>query len=271
MLKTHFDAVENALLAISHIPANTGHNLHKGTPREAFIKEFLEQHLSEKVAIGTGEIIDAASQPGQQRNQIDIVVYQREYPKLNFGGGVNGFLAESVVATIEVKSVITKADLKVAFRTALNIKGLQRHTHRAMQIGHQPPSILCYLVAYEGPQSLETVVNWIPEINAELGIAYPDMPPDVPSRCRIVCPTLDAIFILGRGFVYFDNSPIGFLPDHVRKAFPQTRWIFSQTPSGNILFLFLMLTQAVSGHSAAILDPGPYLQNFNIPRIGWKE
>ena len=87
MLKSHIDAMENHLLAISQVPEHSGHSLHKGTPREAFIKEFLVGHLGEHVAIGTGEIIDANSTPGESRNQIDIVIYKRSYPKLDFGGG----------------------------------------------------------------------------------------------------------------------------------------------------------------------------------------
>lgn len=59
-----------------------------GTPRESFIQSFLKDHLSEKVAISTGEVIDANSRPGQRRNQHDIVVYKREFPKLDFGGGI---------------------------------------------------------------------------------------------------------------------------------------------------------------------------------------
>jgi hypothetical protein len=42
MLKSHMDAKEDALVAISRVPANSGHSLHRGTPREAFIREFLE-------------------------------------------------------------------------------------------------------------------------------------------------------------------------------------------------------------------------------------
>ena len=45
MLLAHMSAVEEQLLATSKIPANSGHSLHKGTPREAFIREFLEAHL----------------------------------------------------------------------------------------------------------------------------------------------------------------------------------------------------------------------------------
>jgi hypothetical protein len=48
MLKSHVDAIEGSLLEIAKVPANSGHSLHKGTPREAFIREFLQGHLSEQ-------------------------------------------------------------------------------------------------------------------------------------------------------------------------------------------------------------------------------
>ena len=83
MLKSHMDAREAALVAISKVPSNAGHSLHKGTPREAFIKEFLANHLPSNVDIGTGEIIDANSQANQSRNQFDIVIYKRNYPKFS--------------------------------------------------------------------------------------------------------------------------------------------------------------------------------------------
>ena len=94
MLKAHMNAVERSLVNISKVPSNAGHTLHKGTPREAFIKEFLEGHLSSDVAIGAGEIIDASPAPRSQRNQFDIVIYKRSFPKLNFGGVYRAFLLD---------------------------------------------------------------------------------------------------------------------------------------------------------------------------------
>ena len=79
MLKTHLDAIEKKLSAQAVIQESTGHNLHKGTPREFFIKEFLQSHLPENVSIGTGEIIDSSSRPAQKRNQFDIVIYNNNY------------------------------------------------------------------------------------------------------------------------------------------------------------------------------------------------
>jgi hypothetical protein len=125
MLRAHLDAVERHLLQISQIPANAGHNLHRGTPREAFIKEFSTGHLSAKLAVGSGEIIDATSLPREQRNQFDIVIFKADYPRINLGGNLHAFLAESVVATIEVKSLLTQEDLETAILSARRAKTLR--------------------------------------------------------------------------------------------------------------------------------------------------
>jgi hypothetical protein len=139
MLTAHMSAVEDQLLAISRIPANSGHSLHKGTPREAFIREFLEKHLNSTVSIGTGEIIDSKSKPGDRRNQFDIVIYKHNYPRLDFGGGINGFLVESVVATIEVKSTLDKAGIEQAVKAARAAKLLQKNEMRSFSTGYIPP------------------------------------------------------------------------------------------------------------------------------------
>ena len=57
MPKAHIDVREGALLVVSRIPANSGHTLHRNTPREAFVREFLELHFPASLAIGAGEII----------------------------------------------------------------------------------------------------------------------------------------------------------------------------------------------------------------------
>ncbi|HFW2335059.1 TPA: DUF6602 domain-containing protein, partial [Salmonella enterica subsp. enterica serovar Virchow] len=161
MLKTHMNATENHLVSISQIPANAGHTLHRGTPREAFIKEFLSGHLSSNVAIGSGEIIDSNSQPRVQRNQYDIVIYKNNYPKLDFGGGVNGFLIESVIATIEVKSLLDQSAIDQSVKAAHNAKVLNPSINKSFSTGWVPPKIINYVVAYDGPAQMNTVYNWI--------------------------------------------------------------------------------------------------------------
>lgn len=259
MLQAHLNAVEQHLLQISKIPANSGHSLHKGTPRESFIKEFLVNHLSEQVAIGTGEIIDANSKPNETRNQIDIVIYKRNYPKIDFGGGVNGFFAESVVATIEVKSTLTKEDLRQATKTARNVKRLQRSITTGFTSGYQPPSILNYVVAYDGPANVETILGWIPEIHEELSI---DPIPLISTtdRLKIPSPSLDGIFVLGKGFIYFDNSPLTLERTTSSPEF-LIQWCCANTSKNNLFLLFMFLTMALSGSSDSRLNPKPYVSS----------
>ena len=176
MLKAHMDAVESHLVSISRVPENSGHSLHKGTPREAFIREFLDGHLPSNVEIGTGEIIDSKSAPKQRRNQFDIVVHRRNYPKLDFGGGIKGFLIESVIATIEVKSNLTVEAFSDATRAARSAKQLIPNLTTSFQSGYIPPMILNYIVAYDGPASMKTVHGWVAQVYPRLGILQNQLP-----------------------------------------------------------------------------------------------
>jgi hypothetical protein len=96
-------ALERELIAKVERSAGASHSGDKGMAREAFVRNFLENHLGANVAVGQGEIIDGKARPGEKRHQHDVVIYRHEFPKLDFGGSVSGFLIESVVATIEIK------------------------------------------------------------------------------------------------------------------------------------------------------------------------
>src|SRR6266849_354655 len=163
LLKDHMDKVERLLISQFEISANSGHPVHKGTPRESFIKEFLEKHLSERVGIGTGEIIDAYSQPKAPKNQIDIVLYRRDYPKIEYGGNICGFLAESVISTISIKSTLKKEHIEEAVKTAYTVKTHNRGFFSPAGISTTTsiPKILSYVLAYKGPTKMETVCSWL--------------------------------------------------------------------------------------------------------------
>jgi len=261
------DAQENALIAISKIPANSGHSLHKGTPREAFIKEFLESHLPENVAIGTGEIIDSNSKPNVQRNQYDIILYKKNYPKLNFGSGISGFLIESVIATVEVKSTLTQTDMEQSIKAAKNAKELIPNTSNSFSTGYIPPKVLSYVIAYDGPAHTQTVYNWIPAIHNSLGVTIPELPQDDTARFNTPSPSIDGAFVLNKGFLYFDNVPLGFANASERAAHPKMKWLYSDSPNGNLLLFFMLLQTATQNIEGKWLNSGPYLQNFKVPTI----
>ncbi len=270
-------AREGVLLASSKVAANTGHSLHKGTPREIFIREFLESHLAETVAIGTGEVIDSESMPNppptRQRNQYDIIIYKKNYPKLAIGGGISAFLCESVVATIEVKSTLTKDELQSSARAARAAKLLKPSRVEAFRTGYHPPSILNYVVAYDGPASMKTVAGWLQDADAYAGVpGHPDL--SGADRTQKASPSLDGVFVMGKGFMLYGNSPLSILSVDDRKRASNLKWEFADCEVGSLFLLFVTLSQVVSGHSATWLDAGPYLsgfsvQNDSIGMVGW--
>ena len=257
MLKSHMDAVENYLVHISQIPANAGHSLHKGTPREAFIKEFLEGHLSSNVAIGTGEIIDSNSQPRTQRNQYDIVIYKTSYPKLDFGGGISGFLIESVVATIEVKSLLDQTGIDQSVKAAKNAKSLVPNINKSFSSGWIPPKVLNYVVAYVG-----TVHGWIVNSHNKYNIPMPILTPQ--NRTQVVGTALDGVILLNKGFIKLDNTPMSL--NNPKNPAPGTH-ILADSPSGNLLMLFLALQEACDNIQGAWLNPIPYLQTAQFQNV----
>lgn len=263
------DAVENQLLAISQIPQNSGHPLHKGTPREAFIKEFLEGHLPSTLAIGTGEIIDANSQPGQPRNQYDIVVYKKSFPKLDFGGGISGFLIESVIATIEVKSKLGKTEFTDAAKAAYAAKSYVPNIVTSFSSGYIPPKILNYIVAYDGPANMSTVHGWISPVYSASGIPFTPLPTNDAQRTKTPADAIDAVFVLGKGFIYYDNIPIGFSNTPQRQANPSLKWIYSDTTGGNLLMLFMLIQTSTANMQGRWLNAGPYLTSFALPNLSW--
>lgn len=264
MLNAHFDSVEKMILARSQIAANSGHTLHKGTPRELFVREFLQTHLGHFASFGTGEIIDQDSRPGQDRNQVDIVIYKSGYPKLDFGGGISAFLAESVIATIEVKSVLDEAAVAQAVKTAKAIKSLKRNFH-SFEAGHRPPPILSYVVGYTGPVNMATVHGWFDGIHQAAGVTFDPMPLTLQERSTVRCPTIDGVFLLGKGFIQFDNAAITFLHDDARAKNPLHKWSIVDAKTGALFVLSLLLTQAVSRPPTSWLDPFPYVSHVNMP------
>lgn len=254
------DAVERSLVSISKVPSNAGHTLHKGTPREAFIKEFLEGHLSSDVAIGAGEIIDASSAPRSQRNQFDIVIYKRSFPKLNFGGGVSGFLIESVVATIEVKSILNEAAIEQSVKAAHAAKSLTPNLIKSFSTGWIPPKVLSFVVAYSGPAKMATACSWIRSTHQKHGIPEPKL--DHSKRGEIPGTALDGVFLLEGGFIQLDNTPLTLNSNRAPGNF-----VICDSSGGNLLVLFLALQHACNNVHGAWLNPMPYLVNAKFQNV----
>ncbi|WP_324729822.1 DUF6602 domain-containing protein [Pseudomonas chlororaphis] len=266
MLSSHMSAVEERILASAKISGNSGHSLHIGSPREAFIREFLETHLPSTVAIGTGEIIDSTSSPKAPRNQFDIVIYRKDFPKLDLGGGISAFLVESVIATIEIKSTLDEQGLEQAIKAAQSAKKLKPHVFKFIQIGYALPSIVNFVVAYAGPARIETAYNWINNTYKKLNISHPQV--NFPARVETPSSSIDGVFILKKGFLHFDNIPDTLTPSELRASHPYSSWVSTESEEGTLLYLFFLLTNLCVHSASFAINAAEYLPN--IPKEKFK-
>lgn len=92
-----------------------------GTVREAIVKGILSTFLPSSVEIGQGQIIDSE---GHVSKQMDIVLMRKSAPMFRFEGAISVFLHESVLSTIEVKSIINRDRLQEALENAHSVKAL---------------------------------------------------------------------------------------------------------------------------------------------------
>ena len=85
------------------------HRVTKGELRELFVSNTLKAFLTKQFDIGSGIIIN---QKGKQSNQTDIIIYDnRILPPFIKEQQIGVYPAENVIATIEVKSNLTKTEL----------------------------------------------------------------------------------------------------------------------------------------------------------------
>lgn len=100
-----------------------------GDIREFVIKDFLTKFLPNSVSVGTGQIFTIE---GTRSKQIDIVISDSHYPSLRSETGSALFPAESVIATIEVKSTLDKNSLEQALDNQMSVLNLGINLDRSV-------------------------------------------------------------------------------------------------------------------------------------------
>jgi hypothetical protein len=111
----------------------------------------------------------------------------------DLGGNIHAFLAESVVATIEVKSLLTREDLETAILSAGRAKTLQRNLITAFMSGYVPPGILSFVVAYDGPAQIATVRNWVRSIEKDHGLNTSELPRTRQERMTVLSQSIAGV------------------------------------------------------------------------------
>ena len=134
-IEEHFEAIENILKADFVLSKNSFHTVIKGNVRESFIREFLTNYLSPNFEFGTGHVVHSSTLtkallPGEEA-QIDVIIHDRNMPKLPYSKDANAYLVESIPCIIEVKSELNRKGLRRAVEVTRDIKNFPRHHQEA--------------------------------------------------------------------------------------------------------------------------------------------
>jgi len=218
LVKAHLDSLEQELLVQSPKALTARHMGNRGKAREDFINRFLEKHIGQDLAIANGEIFDAETKVGSEANEIDIIIYDRRYPKLSVSDRVSAIMVDAVHATIEVKSKLTKRKLLGALDVISALSELKC-------IASAPkPWPFYYVVAYSCDTTIDTVFDWVCKSNI--------------GNLAGIC-----ICILGKGLIA-SNWPavqIQTVQQQRQSKINNGEWLIHEGKSGNLYTLFYFL------------------------------
>lgn len=157
------------------------HNGVKGTVREkSLINEFLLKYLPDKYRVGSGVIVNA---DGNQSRQQDIFLYDAFNSPLLFNDEEIRFIPiESIYCTIEVKSTLSKEELRKSVENIRSVKSLVKNNEACIPSG--------FIFAYKSDSSMETVCKNLIELNNTIPIEQ----------------QVNAICILEKGIIVYFNE-----------------------------------------------------------------
>jgi hypothetical protein len=98
---------------------------------EAFVRAVLEPFLPENFGVGSGRIVDAF---GNQSEHIDIVVYNRDFPRIGMLGASNAYLYESVLAVFSVRAKFIRKTFFDSLDACASLAKLETNIDKAVLV-----------------------------------------------------------------------------------------------------------------------------------------
>lgn len=240
MLQTDCEFSEKILLDLYNNSKILTHTVTEGNARELFVKSFLQSHIPASYSIGSGEAFEYSSLPkstktDERRNQIDVLIYKNDYPKISFGD-TGAYLIEGIVATIEVKSCLDEAAVIQAVKTARALKKMKLTT-----TGGKKRYLYCSLIGYtSNTDDMKTVASRLSKAEEEL---ENDSITGHNEKFNngYDAPSIDCVVALGKGVVHAYNSRLGFVPPVGTTSY---RWLYANGSTNNLLVWYLQLLAA---------------------------
>jgi hypothetical protein len=274
MLLHHLAELEGNLLAAARgQPAQAD----PSRLRDTLVETWLEPLFGGELLIEAGELCDTDSLPDAPRPTFDLLLCQRHAPRLRRPGAASVLLAETVVAAIKLVPRLDEAAMAQAVQAARAAKLLKRTALRAVADGPvrddcpagSPaglPGLPCHLLAFDGPD-LQTTHRWLKNAYHAAGVTEAQLPLTGLERCAVASPALDGVYVLGQGFLNFDNMPWGFCTDEVRASPFGATWAIGLGERGSLASITLQLQLAATAMAGLRLDPRPYTEAFRMPGL----
>jgi hypothetical protein len=246
-LRIQFRRLAAALKANGEVAGGTGHAATTGHLREIVFDTFLRPHLPSHLHIRSGIIIDSE---GNRSAQQDCVLIDSSFPVVSVGSEREALLlAESAVATIEIKSFLSTSELRTTMDAVRKTKSLVRkgswsYTKGPLSIkGDIPAPVLPYVFAFDGAD-LNTL--------AESGFTYASELGDESSFPEAIC-------VLGKGVVTRTPSIFKLNDKHLSGPPFQPPQIKTEHLSKDSLFAFYRRLIDDVAHSKLVnVDIEPY-------------
>ncbi len=248
MLKEVFSSVSKKMsIDFEEITSQINHNGEKGTARENVLQSYLRAYIPDKYTFSKGTIIDCTD---TQSKQVDIIIHDKyTTPCLIDMDSTKVIPIESVYAVIEVKSVLTKEELRKSIKNINSVKILQKNTVTGISY---PTAGLIF--AYDSDSSFNTIYKNLVELSQEF---------EPENRVSCVC-------ILNKGIIIpvdkYGLNKVSLLPGL------ETIYALMNNEEDALLLFYLILMQLLTQIQVFPPDMVKYAQSskmldtsFNIP------
>lgn len=215
------------------------HNGEKGTARENILEEYLKSYIPEKYSFSKGTIVDCKD---VQSRQVDIIIHDKFLtPYLVDMDNTKIVPIESVYGVVEVKSTLTKEELRKCVKNIESVRKLEKKTISDFSF---PTAGLVF--AYDSDASLETVYKNLNEISADV---------EVDKRISCVC-------VLNKGIIL----PVEKNGMTNVSLLPSDNTIYGIFNNANdaLLLFYLILTQILNSITIFPPDMVAYAQSTDI-------
>ena len=221
------DVEDGLRVNLNKARSQTRHPGSKGTKVEVAARDVLREYLPPNLSIGEGLVYDSY---GDESGQVDIVIANGDQP-FTFPSGEGEYVIEGVSAVGEVKSTLTageSGELKDCIDKGTKYKRLRpmfgrdpddqvtNYSDFLKESNFIPPF---FVLALESRMKMQTVVD---KLNS---VAPVTVPADKPCEGATPQPAIDAVFIRGRGVVFYQRASQRPLFHVFRDDKPYTGWV----------------------------------------------